>query len=58
MNSHTYAHLIYDKGGKNIYTIEKIIFSISDVGRNGQLHDKDKNRTVLNTTHENHFNIY
>ena len=34
-------HLIYDKGGKNIQWRKKTIFSISGVGKTGQLHVKE-----------------
>ena len=40
INACTYGQLIYDKGGKNING-EKIVSSVSDAGKIGQLHTKE-----------------
>ena len=39
-NPHIYCQLMYDKGGKNING-EKIVSSVSDAGKIGQLHTKE-----------------
>ena len=37
INTHSYVHLIFDKGGKNIHW-GKIVTSVSGAVRTGQLH--------------------
>ena len=37
INPHTYGHLIFYKGDKNIYSGEKTTSSISGAGKTGQL---------------------
>ena len=41
INPHIYGHLIFDKGGRNIYSGEKTASSISGAGKTGQLHVKE-----------------
>ena len=33
INSHTYGHLIFDKGGKNIHCGERIVSSMNSAGK-------------------------
>ena len=40
INPHTYGHVIFDKGGKNIQW-RKTASSISGAGKTGQLHVKE-----------------
>ena len=40
LNSHTYGHLIFDKGGKK-YNGGKMAYLISGAGKTGQLHIKE-----------------
>ena len=40
INTHTYGHLIFDKGGKSMQW-NKIASSISGAGKTGQLHVKE-----------------
>ena len=40
INTHSYGHLIFDKGGKNIQQ-GKIVTSISGAGKTGKLHAKE-----------------
>ena len=52
INPHVYAQWIYDKAVR-MYNGEKIFSLISDSGKCGQLHEKNKFKTLFGTIHKN-----